>query len=351
MDTLEEAGIRDTSLKLFESYLTNRQQVTRVNGVYSDLESISYGIPQGTVLGPILFNLYINGLFSIESSGEVLGFADDTSIFYKANSWLELKQKVEQDLPNLKNWFDSKLLTLNVDKTHYLPFSNNIITRPPFDKVTFTASGQTLTILPENKIKYLGVYMDSYLKWKENITFTCQKLRMIIYKFKNIRDYLQPHQLKILYHSLVESHLRYAIIVWGCTLQTHLQPLEVLQKRFLKIMLKRPYRYPSNSLFVEANVMNLKQFFYYNINIKFHTNKQLFNLPDHPYSTRKKHLHTVPRTQKSIGQRSYLYLGPKLYNTLPVDIKCNTLSLFKNNLKKFIKNEKMEVINNILLIN
>lgn len=116
LQTLEKIGIRNNCLELFRSYLSERQQIVRVAGQASGQRDVTYGVPQGTILGPVLFNLYINGLFSLRSAGHITGFADDTAITYEADNWYELKLKAETDLKLIKIWFDNKLLTINFKK-------------------------------------------------------------------------------------------------------------------------------------------------------------------------------------------------------------------------------------------
>lgn len=344
LQTLEDVGIRSGSLSLFKSYLTGRSQSVRVDSVMSDRRGVEFGIPQGTVLGPLLFSIYINGLFNVRCGGEVLGFADDIVVFYKADTWENLRTIVETGFPQLKNWLEHKLLTVNLKKTSYLPFSCNRSGTPSFRSINITTIGEQCTILPEEKVKYLGVMVDCNLKWNEHIQFVCNKLRTILHKFKYLKSLLTVHQLKILYHALVESHLRYGIVCWGNALKTHILKLEVLQKRFLKTILGKDPRYPSDSLFLEAHVFDIRQLYYFSVTMKYRCGEKSSSLPVHSYETRGRKLFILPRVQKCVGQRSFSYTAPRLYNFIPQEIQHITgLSRFRSRLREFIMTQRRGV--------
>lgn len=343
MQSLQDIGVRQECLKLFQNYITNRQQCVKVGDVYSDKLTVEYGIPQGTVLGPILFSIYINDLFSLTDRGDIIGFADDTAIFYKAKTWEELKTLVENDLRNIKNWFDHKLLTVNIDKTNYIPFSCNKISQPSFETIDIEFEGNTYSILPEMKVKYLGLFIDKHLKWDLHITYVIKKLQMILHKFRYLCDILNKNNLKTIYHALVESHLNYGILAWGATTNNHIKPLEILQKRFIKLMLKEQKTYSTELVYNDAKVFDIRQLFYYNSNINYHRKKQYIVNP-HEHNTRKKGRFVTPFMTKTIGQRSYVFLAPRLYNTIPDIAKINNIFSFKRRLKAFITTIPRETI-------
>lgn len=332
---LDDIGIRGNVLRLFESYLTGRKQCVKINNCISEFEKIEYGVPQGTVLGPILFLIYVNELFSVQSSGKIISYADDTAIFYKSNSWEELKAKVERDLIKLSAWFNNMLLTINYKKTNYLPFCSYKKSLPNFESIQIHTEHSTHTIEPKTEIKYLGIIFDSHLKWNAHINYVINKLRCIIYRFKYLRDFLEDKQLRQIYHALVQPHLNYGICVWGGALSCHIMPLEIIQKRFIKIMLRKELTYPSNELYQEANLLDPRQLFFLNISIYQHKNQNQLQPVPYTYNTRNKHLsYIIPFPHKTIYQRGYLYLAPKLFSSLPAELKSEQkLSVFKNKLK------------------
>lgn len=349
-ESLEDLGIRGVNLKLFKSYLTDRIQYVSVNGVHSDPKTIKYGVPQGTVLGPLLFIIYINNLFLIETSGEIITFADDTVVYYKDSDWVKLKQKVETDFTHIKKWFNSKILTINFDKTFFLPFSSYKNKLPPYNTLEINEDGQVTYITSTNSVKYLGIFIDSHLKWDTHTEYITKKIRSIIYLFHKIKHILDTKDLKILYHSLVNPHLTYAILGWGGVLNIHLKSVETLQKRFFKIILNKSTMYPSEKLLDEIKILDLRQYYFYTVCIYIYRNKHLLQLPAHEYNTRQKSQNFVVKfMQKTIGQRSLSYLGPKIFSSLPYGITTSsTLNKFKKECKNYILLENRENIHSLI---
>ena len=203
------------------------------NGESSDLKSISCGVTQGSVLGPILFPLYINDLPNISSLFDFYLFADDTNLFYEDVSFLiSLEQKINKELKKLNLWLNVNRLSLNIAKTNFVIF--HPYNKPLKGRVTIVIKKKT--IAEKSTIKYLGVTIDSTLSWNDHILNISKKISRAIGVMFKIRPFVNTAILKNLYYALIYSHLVYAIQIWGSACDTHLMRLMVLQKRALRLM-------------------------------------------------------------------------------------------------------------------
>lgn len=335
LSTLENAGIRGLPLRLLKSYLTGRTQLVKINNCLSDPKTIEYGVPQGSVLGPILFIIYMNELFSIETEGHIVSFADDSAIFYQSNDWVQLKNKVETDFVKIMKFFDSKLLTVNFTKTYFMPFCSYQSTLPMYDSIKIILDEGEVFITKKNNLKYLGVIMDCHLKWNEHIDYVTKKIRSLIPIFKNINKILHDDQIKIVYSALVESHLNYGITAWGGVLDQHLRKLQVAQKYILKVMAKKTYTFPTDALYKETKTLDIRQLYCIRTLIKQYKKTSELAHHTHSYQTRHKKNAVLPKTKKSILQRSFKYIGPKLYNYIPESIKTLPFHIFKKKVKNW----------------
>lgn len=334
-------GIRGVVLDLFRSYLSNRTQCVRVNGLLSDRLTVECGVPQGTVLGPILFLLYINPLCELKVNGVPVTFADDTAILFSGLSWDSVYREAESGLRMVKRWLNANLLTLNCQKTYFVCFSPNLQGQPVNDLIKIhTCSDDDgcacQVIERKSSLKYLGVIVDCFLRWDEHIGVLCRRIRKTIFTFKELRTVLDLKTLKTVYYSLVQSLLTYGIIGWGGTNCSHIDPLMKVQKLVLKVINGKPSRYPSEQLFADFQVMDVRQLYVKEILSRMHRNKSRLRTRVHQYSTRNRHLLLPQLAKKSLYQRHFCHLGPKLYNLLPTTITQLGTALFNKEIQKWI---------------
>ena len=235
---LKNYGIRGNALNLISSYLSNRKQFVNVLDTKSDELSVEFGVPQGSVLGPLLFLLYINDICNITNKGKFVLFADDTNIFVAADSKNKVYELANEVLHAVNKYMGVNLLHINVKKCCYMYFSPS---KRDNGELNADIDSQNLSI--NNKIikrvsqtKFLGVIIDDKLSWKPHILSLNKKLSSACGRIYRIKKFLPESLYKQIYHSLFESHLGYAISVWGGIPNNQLKPLFITQKKCIRIL-------------------------------------------------------------------------------------------------------------------
>lgn len=338
---LYKYGVRGISLKWIESYLLNRKQYVSVtNTTYntndcanSEALEINMGVPQGSVLAPILFLLYINDLDALNSLAHFTFYADDTSIIISDKNISILETKCNILLKNLSNWFCENSLFLNAEKTQAITFHN---IQRKCDYLDLQADNTIISTSALN-VKFLGINIDSCLNWKNHCESLVSKLHSIVYQFRNLKHVLNNHQLRNLYFAQVDSRLRYGICFWGVS--TLSNDVFLAQKRVLRCMTGLSSRDTCKNMFKECEILTLPSLFIFELCLYVFKNKNKFarNKDLHDVNTRQKHGYYIPFNKLNISIKAPDSLGPRVFNNLPEEIRhCNGLSLFKNRLKIFL---------------
>lgn len=358
-------GVRGVAWKLIESYLKNRKQYVVIQNTHSQMTFVQHGVPQGSVLGPLLFLVYINDLLKIKLRGQIISYADDTVLFSQASTWTEVKANMEEDVTLIRNWLDLNKLSLNLKKSNFIAFSINK-TKQPTNLENITAHSYTCCknkqcACPEiskvENTKYLGVIFDSHLRWDSHIQQTVSRVRRTMYVFRKLRDCLPEKNLKMFYYALVSSILNYGLLSYGSAAGVYMKRLEVAQKCIIKIYLKKQLTYPSIALFQDANLLTIKQLYLLKLMKCIHSNSTILIPISHDYTTRSKSTNKVV-TQKlnnSAAQQHFTYRALKFYNsfigyltTSNTFIHPTTSKKFLNCAKKWISTLTEYEINNIL---
>lgn len=325
LDKLKNYGFRDKTFHLFSSFLTDRQQKVSINNITSSLRYITTGVPQGSVLGPLLFTLYVNDLCQIISS-EMLMYADDTAVIFTADTEDELQDKLNIELAKISNWFSTNKLTINTKKTKYMIFHsprklvNYSIIKPIIND---NALQQT------SSFKYLGIIFDSNLNWKNQITHVCSKVASGCYALLQARDCFDANILLILYHAFISSHLTYCLESWGWTFTTYLNPIRRLQKRVIRIMNFAKYNEHSKPLFTQLQLLpfdHMREDKTVRITYSIVRNNHpfpvsLFNSPLRHTRNFSLNNFNLPLTHNVYGERLIQYVGAKVWNKIPVDLR------------------------------
>ena len=247
---LHHIGIRDSTYRMLVSYLSERTQRTKINDMISSEQLVEKGVPQGSILGPLLFIIYINDICNISHEAKFLLFADDTAITLRSKNITELQKKIDTLAPKIALWFQTNRLSLNVNKSNYQIYSRNLS-----NDVTVSLNNGTIT--RKACVKYLGIYIDEDLRWNSHITHVASVISRNIGVLSKVKYFLSSAGLRLLYHSLIMPYINYCCVIWGNTSKTRLNRLIILQKRALRIIDHRPYFYPSNELFIKLELLKL----------------------------------------------------------------------------------------------
>ena len=256
---LDAYGISNDALILLTSYLSDRKQRLRFNGVVSGTRDITCGVPQGSVLGPLLFLLYINDLQKACPSAKYLLFADDTAIFYTAPTMTELQAKISFSFPKIASWMHANRLSLSVQKTFYQIYGNiddNCNIHIPFGNSELSHA---------HTVKYLGVLFDEDLKFKSHISKVSGVISRHIGIISRARFLLNQNLLMMLYNALILPYLTYCACIWGSNYPTTLHPINVAQKRAVRLIAGVPAGTHTSSLFRDLKILKFNDLVQYQI--------------------------------------------------------------------------------------
>lgn len=343
LSKLEAAGIRGTSLSLLESYLQNRTQSTvidvynrgtkEVEHVMSDFESTTLGVPQGSILGPLLFLVYINELPKITKHLCVL-FADDATIFIPQDNlnYTDFEAEVNKTLQIVTDWLGSINLKVNIDKTKILQFSN------------YKTLPLNLNILNEgNKISeitetnFLGVTLDNHLNWKAHINKINSRLTKYCYALSVLSNITSKSVAISAYYGYVYPQLSYGIIFWGNSV--HVNSIFLMQKRCLRNIYNLDSTDTLRDLF-KNNFLTVTCIYILELCHFVKTNEEHYfsKQSSRAGTLRTKHKYNmcIPQVNNTLFYKSTFVTSIKVFNHLPLELKTLQGDKFKNNLKKWL---------------
>lgn len=336
LDKLISYNFDIDSVTLIKSYLNNRQQYVSYGLCTSQTKRVTHGVPQGSVLGPILFTIYINDLANCNDATNFILFADDTTALNTHITLEKLHQSVTITGKKINDWFLANSLKLNEDKTQSL---------------TFTLRNMDPTVRNDqndNAIKFLGVYLDPILSWEQHTLKLSTKLSKNIYFLRNLVSTISLNFLLTAYYGSFHANMSYGILNWGHS--AHATRIFGLQRRCIRILSQLKYRDDCKDQFIKLNILTLPCVYILEclLYLKQHEHQYVTHSQLHNYNTRncdKIHLNFLRLTRCRNGSG---YYAAKFYNKLPNSVKNLNLSQFKNKIKAYLKSKAFYSLNEFL---
>jgi hypothetical protein len=333
-----------SSLAFFQSFLNNRKQKVFVHGSYSSEGSVKYGVPQGSVLGPILFCIYINDLpLQIQNTSvECHMLADDTTIQTQDTNTTVIQKALQSALCDIESWCTSNHMVLNPKKSK----SMLITTRQkhqlsPLSLNLSTSSGHIDQV---SHHRHLGVIIDDKLTWHPYIEHLCKLLGKNLHLLSKLRTIISHNAKKVFYHAHIKPHIDYASVLWDGASDNYVKKVDTLHRRAARLI------YPGGSSSIlltlkESNILPFKEHLRYNKAVTMHKilNNQapeylvsLFNFSQSPYSYHKLNL-SFPKPRLDIYKTSLAYSGVSVWNSLPIEIRSQaSLKAFKKMVHSYL---------------
>ena len=331
-------GIRGTANAWLNNYLTNRNQYVIADDHSSGMRLITCGVPQASVLGPVLFLLYINDICNVSNLLKFVLFADDTNIFCSSTSLHDLQDTINWELDKLFVWFSVNRLSLNLGKTNYMLFRS----RPPDNELALKINNVVLPRVAATK--FLGIIIDDKLSWKPHIQSVKSKLSSVLSIMYKASKLINTTGMYTLYCSLFHPYLSYCNEIWGNTYTSNVKCLFTLQKKAIRLICNADRLAHTNAMFKYMSILKLSEF------VKYKTAIVMFNifhgtLPiqlqmrftkySSVYSTRQTKSFVMVQVRTNLKAMCLSVHGVKLWNTLPDDIKnCTSVNIFKKCIKK-----------------
>ena len=340
-----EIGITGVALKWFRSFLTNRTMRVKINNSYSDVFVLEFGIPQGSVLGPVLFNLYVRSIYKcVESSGfSIKGFADDHQLYVSFTPDFQfqyLGQKINEVLIAVTQWTDSFFLKLNPNKTKIIVFGPNSVQDKIHIKGTFIDVDQSC-IRFSNTVKNLGVLFDSDMSFSSQVKSVVSKVFMNIKNVSRIKSFLTFKEKSILMCSLVLSKLDYCNSLFYGIHSDSLSKLQYAQNCAARLVFQRRKFDHVSDIFMELHWLPVHIRILYKVLLTVHkclyqTSPVEVNSLITFESTRTFNLQ-IPRCYTSHGDKAFSVYSAKEWNILPLYLKTEvSVKNFKKLLKTYL---------------
>ena len=317
---LKRLGIRSKSFQIIQSFLRNRKQCVKIGQSISSYRQVTMGVPQGSILGPVLFLIYINDLPQISPHITCLLYADDTAILIKHKSPNKLQKIVDEVMPKVSDWFCANLLSLNAAKTFTQHYSNTY----PQLRLKVSINGEDVN--ESNEIRYLGVLLDKQLKFTAHINSVSRIISRNIGIISRVRYFIDSNTAYLLYNSMILPYLNYCCLIWGVNYHSQLQRVTILQKRAVRLIEGVYPPISSKPLFKKYRIMKISDIARTQMILVMHkfltaqlplSFNEIYHLhPENVLETRQvKHL-KEPKTNRNYRLFTTTLAGPRLWNAV-----------------------------------
>lgn len=339
---LEHIGISKSTVHWFANYLNDRYQQTTFNGQTSCAIPNPYGVPQGSVLGPLLFILYINDIDTAIQYCKINLFADDTLLTFCSNNYKEAIDKINLDLSSLYKWLNQNLLKLNINKTKYMVIGKTIV-----NNTNLNVNIDNTTIERVTHFKYLGIIIDDKLKFNDHILYITKNTSRKIGALYRAGNKLTNHAKITMYNTMIRPHFMYCSTILFLCRNSDIDKLQVQQNKAMRLILKCTRETPIRDMLQKLKWLSVRQLIYFNVLLfiyKMQNNllpKHLcknirYTYEQHTINTRNRNKIRLPTCKKTSTQNSLFYKGFKLYNEIPINIKQLSERKFKIKLREYV---------------
>ena len=330
---LKHYKMSENTLNWFSSYLINRKQRVFVNDTVSEAETILNGVPQGSILGPLLFLLFINDLPLYTGDVQTDLYADDTTLSATGKTQEDIKVKLQLALDRLKKWCKSNGMVINTTKTKVMLITTKQ-RKSHLENNVFSLTYENDDLSSTSNEKILGVHVDDTLDWTFHIDNISKKIKTNLWLLSRIKAFLTLEHRVQFYKTYIQPHIDYCNVIWGCTSQNNLYRIYNLQKRACKVILDYNVQNVNQSM-KDLKILNIydrvflrKSKFMHKVANQItpsYINEmvQMRNqVDDMPFLRSVSHNNFIPpKPKKEIFKRSMSYSGPLVWNSLPNDIK------------------------------
>lgn len=312
-------GVRGTPLALIESYLGSRRQLVEINGHLSSVLEITSGVPQGSILGPLLFNIYINDIVNICPRAHFVIYADDASLFFSGIDADEITRTAKMTLKALDEWSRNNCLQINTTKTKgvlFRPKNKRVIANVPL-----TISGDEIELV--NDIKTLGVFFSYDLSWDIHVDKLSSRLSQVSGTLWKCKAILSTQVKLRLYNALFFSLLCYGHLIWGTTTKANLNKLTLIQKRAARAICNEHFLAHTKPIFLKLGIISVTNLYEYRVLVmskfgraaihELHTLSHLTK-NDTVARTRAREVWLTPRCRTTYGTQMIRYQLPTLLN-------------------------------------